>query len=100
MSMSMMARLVSINKIKWVRRDTVTWYDYARLPSKYHVQRIQVEMLGLSLLGDDPKNIFSIEIPLTGSETVYTLKSVIKEKTKPEFDDIDTNLISREQWVV
>lgn len=41
------------------------------------------------MVGDDPKHIFSIEIP--GFETVYSLKTVIKEKMTSEFDDVDTN---------
>ncbi|OJA11766.1 hypothetical protein AZE42_06317 [Rhizopogon vesiculosus] len=47
--------------------------------------------LNCFVVGSDPKHIFSIEIPV--SKTVYTLKTVIKEKRKPEFDDVDTDYV-------
>jgi len=48
------------------------------------------------VLGNDPKQVFSVEIAKT--KTVDALKDAIKEKKKNMFDSIDAHIVIARQW--
>ncbi|KAK2461366.1 hypothetical protein APHAL10511_006590 [Amanita phalloides] len=92
---------VEAQKLSPLKKKIFSFFDEALVDEHVHIlvqvsadvnrafDPTQLLSLNCIILGDDPKEGFTVKIPKT--DNVSALKDLIKEKKKPRFDNVETS---------